>query len=78
MAKTIKKNNKTKNKDRRETIKENEKVTSITYTDGISVNDLAEKLHKQSSEIIKALFMMGKMVTINSTLDDESVELVCM
>ena len=43
MAKTIKKNNKTKNKDRRETIKENEKVTSITYTDGISVNDLAEK-----------------------------------
>ena len=78
MAKTIKKNNKKKNKDRRETIKENEKVTSITYTDGISVNDLAEKLHKQSSEIIKALFMMGKMVTINSTLDDESVELVCM
>ena len=78
MAKTIKKNNKTKNKDIRETIKENEKVTSITYTDGISVNDLAEKLHKQSSEIIKALFMMGKMVTINSTLDDESVELVCM
>ncbi len=78
MAKTIKKNNKTKNKDRRETIKENEKVTSITYTDGISVNDLAEKLHKQSSEIIKVLFMMGKMVTINSTLDDESVELVCM
>ena len=78
MAKTIKKNNKTKNKDRRDTIKENEKVTSITYTDGISVNDLAEKLHKQSSEIIKALFMMGKMVTINSTLDDESVELVCM
>ena len=43
MAKTIKKNNKTKNKDRRETIKENEKVTSITYTAGISVNDLADK-----------------------------------
>ncbi len=55
-----------------------EKVTSVTYEEGITVGDLASKIHKNSSEIIKILFMLGKMVTINSQLDDENVELVCM
>ncbi|MBR3266280.1 MAG: translation initiation factor IF-2 [Erysipelotrichaceae bacterium] len=55
-----------------------EKVTSVTYEEGITVGDLASKIHKNSSEIIKILFMLGKMVTINSLLDDENVELVCM
>ena len=55
-----------------------EKVTSVTYEEGITVGDLATKIHKNSSEIIKILFMLGKMVTINSQLDDENVELVCM
>lgn len=58
--------------------KEDEKVTSITYTDGITVSELATKINKNSSDIIKILFMLGKMVTINSPLDDENVELVCM
>lgn len=55
-----------------------DKVEAITYQEGITVGDLATKLHKNSSEIIKILFMLGKMVTINSSLDDENVELVCM
>lgn len=55
-----------------------EKVTAITYQEGITVNELAEKLHCSSSEVIKVLFMLGKMVTINSPLDDEAVELVCL
>ena len=54
------------------------KIEAITYEEGISVADLAEKLNKNSSDIIKILFMLGKMVTINSALDDENVELVCM
>lgn len=58
--------------------KAEEKVTAIKYTDGITVSELAEKIHKNSSDIIKVLFMLGNMVTINSPLDDESVELVCM
>ncbi len=53
-------------------------ITEITYTDGVTVQELAEKLNRNASEIIKLLFMMGTMVTINSTLDDETVELVCM
>lgn len=53
-------------------------IHEITYTDGITVGELAEKIGRQSSEIIKTLFMEGKMVTINSALDDEMVELVCI
>lgn len=55
-----------------------EKVESITYSDGITVSELASKVNKNSSDIIKLLFMLGKMMTINSPLDDENVELVCM
>ena len=58
--------------------KEDVKITEITYHDGITVGDLANKLHKNSGDIIKILFMLGKMVTINSVLDDENIELVCM
>lgn len=53
-------------------------VSEITYADGITVGELAEKIGKQSSDIIKVLFMLGKMVTINSALDDDTVELVCI
>ena len=70
-----------KNKVNNEPVVENKdevKIESITYEDGITVNDLANKLNKNSGEIIKILFMLGKMVTINSSLDDENVELVCM
>ena len=55
-----------------------EKVEAITYSDGITVADLAAKCNKSASDIIKILFMLSKMVTINSELDDETVELVCM
>jgi translation initiation factor IF-2 len=55
-----------------------ELVKEIKYTDGITVGELAEKLKKNASEIIKLLFMLGKMVTINSIMDDDLVELVCL
>lgn len=55
-----------------------EVVTNITYEEGITVGELAAKCNRNASDIIKLLFMLGKMVTINSSLDDETVELVCM
>ena len=58
--------------------KNDTKIDAITYEEGITVGDLAEKLNKNSGELIKILFMLGKMVTINSALDDENVELICM
>lgn len=58
--------------------KERVEVTEITYSAPITVGELAEKLNRNASEIIKLLFMMGTMVIINSVLDDETVELICM
>ncbi|MDO4501458.1 MAG: translation initiation factor IF-2 [Erysipelotrichaceae bacterium] len=72
-------NNNRKPNNREFTPRDNgEKVEAITYTDGITVSELAAKIKKNSSDIIKLLFMLGKMMTINSPLDDENVELVCM
>lgn len=78
-------NNKSRNKNRRGNSKpqntfrqREEKVKSITYTDGITVGELAQKMNRNASDIIKLLFMLGKMVTINSTMEDELIELVCM
>lgn len=53
-------------------------IEKIEYTEGITVKELAEKIEQTPADIIKILFMMGVMVTINSPLDDETVELVCL
>lgn len=52
--------------------------TEITYYEGITVGQLADLLKRQASEIIKTLFMLGNMVTINSALDNDTVELIAM
>ena len=44
-------------------------VKEITYSLPITVAELADKLNRNASEIIKLLFMMGTMVTINASLD---------
>ena len=35
-------------------------------------------MHKKSSDIIKFLFMMGNMSTINTVLSDEDIEIICL
>ena len=48
-------------------------IEKIEYTEGITVKELAEKIEQTPADIIKILFMMGVMVTINSPLDDETL-----
>lgn len=55
-----------------------EAVKEITYSESLTVGQLANLLHKNSSEIIKFLFMMGNMSTINTVLSDDDIELICM
>lgn len=55
-----------------------EVVKAITYQEGITVSELASKLNKNASDIIRLLFMMGNMVTINDHLSDELVELIAL
>ena len=42
----------------------------------MTVQELAKKLHREPSEIIKKLFMLGVMATINQTLDKDAIELI--
>ncbi len=48
----------------------------ITYSGSLTVGDLAKKLHKEPSEIIKKLMFLGVMATINQELDKDSIELI--
>ena len=80
MGRPVRRNNKKPHKGnvQREFKPRAELVSSISYEEGITVSELAEKLNKNSSDLIKLLFMLGKLVTINSNLDDETVQLICM
>lgn len=53
-------------------------IHELTYSEGITVGELAKKCGRSAGDIIKILFLAGKMVTINSALDDELVETVCL
>lgn len=49
----------------------------ITYSGPLTVGQLAELMKRNSSEIIKFLFLMGNMSTINTMLSDDEIELIC-
>lgn len=52
------------------------KVTSIT--EPLTVQELAEKLRMKDTELIRHLFMQGKMVTVNQTIDVEAAQLIAI
>ncbi|MCM3756757.1 translation initiation factor IF-2 [Sporosarcina aquimarina] len=49
----------------------------ITFYESLSVGELANKLGREPSEIIKKLFLLGVMATINQELDKDAIELIC-
>jgi translation initiation factor IF-2 len=48
----------------------------ITFSESLTVAELAKKLGKEPSEIIKKLFLLGVMATINQELDKDAIELI--
>lgn len=50
----------------------------FVYTGAISVNELSKAINISVSDIIKFLFLQGKMININTILDDELIGLVCL
>lgn len=48
----------------------------ITFTGSLTVGELAKQLGKEPSEIIKKLFLLGIMATINQDLDKDTIELI--
>ncbi len=51
-------------------------VHDVEIPENISVGDLAQAMAVKSNEVIKLLFNMGTMVTINQTLDADTATLV--
>ncbi|PLS06556.1 translation initiation factor IF-2 [Neobacillus cucumis] len=56
--------------------KEKELPTKITFSESLTVAELAKKLYREPSEIIKKLFLLGVMATINQVLDKDAIELI--
>ena len=71
------KNQKNNNKKPQNEVEETKEMPSkITYQEGITVGELAEKLNVESAGIIKKLFLLGIMANINQSLDEETLELI--
>ena len=51
-------------------------VREIAIGEGITVGDLAQKLAVKGAEVVKTLFKMGVMATINQVLDHDTAVLV--
>ena len=51
-----------------------EEIKSITIPEVITIKDLADKMRIKAAEIIKKLFMQGKMVTLNTEISYEDAE----
>ncbi|MEX3499775.1 translation initiation factor IF-2, partial [Staphylococcus capitis] len=64
------------NKQQSQASEPKEMPSKITYQEGITVGELAEKLNVESSGIIKKLFLLGIMANINQSLDEETLELI--
>ena len=50
----------------------------FVYTGAISTNELSKSLNVPVGDIIKFLFLQGKMITINTVLDDDLIGLICL
>ena len=51
-----------------------EEIKSITIPETITIKELSDKMKLKPAEIIKKLFMQGKLVTLNSELSYEEAE----
>lgn len=51
--------------------------SKITYSGTLTVSELADKLNKETNEIIKKLLFLGVMATKNQDLDEDALELIC-
>lgn len=56
--------------------KPKELPSKIVFSGSLTVAELAKKLGKEPSEIIKKLLLLGVLATINQELDKDSIELI--
>ena len=52
-------------------------VDRVEVVSGITVGELADKLEVPGSALVKKLFEMGEMATVQQTLPDDTIEILC-
>ena len=67
-----------KNVSRPKNEQKEEEIKVITIPDTISLKDLADKLRMKPADLIKKLFLAGKVYTVNDILDFESAEEIAL
>lgn len=63
-----------KNKEKLATNEVDENV--VAYKEGMTVSDLAETLKVTGTELVKKLFTLGMMITVNQSIDFETAEIL--
>lgn len=72
------KKQKSKKKEKKESKKvEPVKITKIEIGENITVNELASLMGIKAVELVKKLFSMGIIATVNQSIDAESAQLLC-
>jgi translation initiation factor IF-2 len=51
-------------------------VRDVVVPDSITVGELANRMAEKAADLVKALFKMGMMVTVNQTIDQDTAELL--
>ena len=51
-------------------------VREVVVPDSITVQELANRMAEKGADLVKALFKMGMMVTVNQTIDQDTAELL--
>ena len=72
-------------KNKKEMYKNKEKLSTnaidenvILYKQGMSLNDLANELDVSGTELVKKLFTMGMMISLNQSIDFENAEIISL
>ncbi|MBV7255951.1 translation initiation factor IF-2 [Pacificimonas sp. WHA3] len=56
--------------------KTKKQVRDIVVPEAIAVQELANRMSEKGADLVKALFNMGSMVTVNQTIDQDTAELL--
>src|SRR3546814_16810063 len=51
-------------------------VRDVVVPEAITVQELANRMAEKGADIVKSLFKMGTMVTVNQTIDQDTAELL--
>jgi translation initiation factor IF-2 len=51
-------------------------VRDVVVPEGITVQELANRMAEKGADLVKSLFKMGMMVTVNQTIDQDTAELL--